>query len=210
MDPNLKPDPSYMNIVMLSAGHYPAAPGACWPPTGENRFCEHAEAALWVGQIGNLVRNQFPVVEVPTGPLEDKVAWMNAYRIPDGHRVALSAEIHFNSNEARRGSGCEVLYYPGSKRGQRAAQLIQDGMAVIYRDRGVQEGWYRGDKPGRIDYVGDVDGDEKLLAFLSPPRFPSVIIEPEFIFNQAVIETTRNDACALIAEAIIKFCNTLG
>ena len=85
--------------------------------------------------------------------------------------------------------------------------MIQDSMSVIYRDRCIQEGWFRADKPGRIDYVGDVDGDEKPLAFMSPPRFPSVIIEPEFIFNQAVIEATRNDACELIAKAIIEFCH---
>jgi hypothetical protein len=160
-----------------------------------------------VGQISNLVREQHPVIEVPTGPLEDKVAWLNAYQPPPGHRVALAAEVHFNSNALRRGSGCEVLHYPGSRRGQRAAQLIQTKLATLYRDRGIQEGWFRADKPGRIDYIGDVEGDEKLLAFLSPPRFPSVIIEPEFNFNRAVIEATRNDACELIAQAIIEFCN---
>ena len=120
-----------MNIVMLSAGHYPGARGACWPPTGEHRFCEHDEAVRWVGQIALLVREQLPVVEVPTGPLEGKVAWMNTFRPPDGHRVALAAELHFNSNEQRRGSGAEVLYYPGSKRGERAARLIQRNLAQL-------------------------------------------------------------------------------
>ena len=197
-----------MNIVMLSAGHYPQAPGACWPPVGRYRFCEYPEAAQWVGQIGNLVREQLPVVEVPTGPLEGKVEWMNAFTPPAGHRVALAAEIHFNSNEQRRGRGAETLYYPGSTRGRRAAEIIQRNLSQLYFDRGVQEGWFRGDRPGRIDYVGDVEGDEKILAFLTPPPFPAVIIEPEFIFNQAVIEATRNDACALIAQAIIEFCST--
>jgi hypothetical protein len=133
---------------------------------------------------------------------------MNAYRPPEGHRVALSAEIHFNSNEQRRGSGCETLYYPGSKRGLAAATMIQNAMSVIYRDRGVQEGWYRMDRPGRIDYAGDVPGDEVVDAFIASVPFPAVIIEPEFIFNRDVIETTRNDACALIADAIINFCRT--
>lgn len=195
-----------MNIVMLSAGHHPAAPGACWPPSGEHRFCEHPEAARWVGQIAILVREQLPVVEVPTGTLESKVEWMNDFKPPANHRVALAAELHFNSNDQRRGSGAEVLYYPGSKRGRAAAELIQRNLAKLYRNRGVQEGWYRGDRPGRIDYVGDVEGDEKLLAFLTPPPFPAVIIEPEFIFNREVIEATRNDACTLIAQAIIEFC----
>lgn len=194
-------------IVLLSAGHYPRARGACFPESGgPDAFCEHDEAQRWVSPIATQVREQLPVVIVPTGPLEDKVKWLNAYQPPAEHRVALCAEIHFNSNEKRRGSGCEVLYYPGSRRGLAAATMIQNAMSIIYRDRGVQEGWYRGDKPGRIDYVGDVEGDEKLLAFLAPPRFPSVIIEPEFIFNQAVIEATRHDACELIAQAIIEFC----
>lgn len=195
------------NIVLLSAGHYPGAPGACWPPTGENRFCEHEEAARWVSHIAIAVREQFPVITVPTGPLEKKVEWMNAYRPPADHRVALSAEIHFNSNEQRRGSGCETLYYPGSRRGLAAATMIQNAMSVIYRDRGIQEGWYRLDKPGRIDFAGDIPGDEALDVFISGVPFPAVIIEPEFIFNRDVIETTRNDACTLIAEAIINFCH---
>ena len=197
-----------MNIVMLSAGHYPQAPGACWPPAGPGRFCEYPEAVTWIGHIGMLVREQLPVVEVPTGRLEDKIAWMNAFRPPEGHRVALATEVHFNSNEQRRGSGCEVLYYPGSKRGRLAASIIQRNLARVYRDRGIKEGWYRGDRPGHIDYAGDVEGDEKVDAFLAPPAFPSVIIEPEFIFNRAVIEATRNDACTLIAQAIIEFCST--
>ncbi|MCK7495194.1 MAG: hypothetical protein MZW92_31935 [Comamonadaceae bacterium] len=54
------------------------------------------------------MREQLPVVEVPTGPLESKIQWMNDYRSPDGHRVALAAELHFNSNEQRRGSGAET------------------------------------------------------------------------------------------------------
>ena len=197
------------NIMMLSAGHYPKARGACYPESGgPDAFCEHDEAQRWVSLIASQVREQLPVVIVPTGPLEAKVAWMNDYHPPTEHRVALAAEVHFNSNEQRRGTGCETLYYPGSRRGLAAATMIQNAMAIIYRDRGVQEGWYRQDKPGRVDYVGDVDGDEKLLAFLSPPRFPSVIIEPEFIFNQAVIEATRTDACTLISQAIIDFCRT--
>lgn len=194
------------NIVMLSAGHYPGAPGACWPPTGMDRFCEHAEALRWVGQVSVLVREQLPVVLVPATKLEDKIDWMNAYTPPPGHRVALSAEIHFNSNEQRRGSGCETLYYPGSRKGLAAATMVQNAMSVIYRDRGVQEGWYRMDKPGRIDYAGDVEGDERLDAFMAGVPFPAIIIEPEFIFNREVLEVTRNDACALIAEAIIDYC----
>lgn len=197
-----------MNIVMLSAGHYPAAPGACWPPEGQYRFCEHPEAARWVGQIGVLVREQLPVVDVPAVNLEQKLFWMNAYQPPAGHRVALACEIHFNSNEQRRGRGAESLYYPGSTRGRRAAEIIQRNLAQLYFDRGVKEGWYRQDRPGRIDYPGDVEGDEKALAFMQGVPFPAVIIEPEFIFNQAVIEATRNDACTLIAQAIIEFCAT--
>jgi N-acetylmuramoyl-L-alanine amidase len=195
-------------IVLLSAGHYPSARGACFPASGgPHAFCEHDEAVRWVAQLTPLIREQYPVVEVPTGTIESKVTWLNSYSVPADHRVALAAEVHFNSNEQRRGSGSEVLYYPGSRRGRRAAELVQEALAVIYRDRGVQEGWYLGDKPGRIDYIGDVEGDEKLLAFLSPPRFPSVIIEPEFIFNRAVIEATRDEVCELIAQAIIEFCN---
>lgn len=192
------------SIVMLSAGHYPQSPGACWPPEGPDRFCEYPEAARWVGQIAVLVREQYPVVEVPTGPLEQKVRWMNEYKVPQDHKVVIAAEIHFNSNEQRRGSGCEVLYYPGSVAGRRAAEAVQRKLVLLYRDRGIKEGWYRQDAPGRVDYAGDVEGDERVLKFLTPPRFPSIIIEPEFIFNRDVIEHTRPEACRLIAEALIE------
>lgn len=196
------------SIVMLSAGHYPGAHGACWPADGDGRVCEHELARSWVGQIALMVREQFPVVEVPAVRLEDKIAWLNAYRAPDGHRVALAAELHFNSNDQRRGSGAETLYYPGSKRGKAAAEAIQRRLAQLYRDRGVQEGWYRMDSPGRIDYPGDVAGDERVDFFIRGVPFPAVIIEPEFIFNQAVLEATRNDACTLIAQGIIEFCSS--
>ena len=195
------------SIVLLSAGHYPGARGACWPAAGPGRVCEHELARSWLGVVTLLVREQLPVVEVPTGPLEEKVAWMNAYRAPEGHRVALAAELHFNSNEQRRGSGAETLYYPGSKRGRAAAEAIQRELAAVYRDRGVHEGWYRADRPGRVDYPGDVEGDEKALAFMQGVPFPAVIVEPEFIFNQAVLEATRNEACAAIARGVLAFCH---
>ncbi|MCK7495195.1 MAG: hypothetical protein MZW92_31940 [Comamonadaceae bacterium] len=101
----------------------------------------------------------------------------------------------------------KLLHYPGSTRGRAAAERIQKALATVYRDRGVHEGWYRADRPGRIDYPGDVEGDEKLLAFVAGVPFPAVIIEPEFIFNRDVIEATRNDACTLIAQAIIEYCS---
>lgn len=112
-------------------------------------------------------------------------------------------EIHFNSNVNAR--GCETLYCPGSVNGFKAAEIIQKSLEPLFPPgRGVKEAWYKMDRPGHIDYTGDVEGDEKLDAFVKLVRPPAVIVEPDFISQRLRIELNRDTACEVLAEAFIK------
>lgn len=195
-------------MILLSAGHYPADPGACF-----GSFCEHAEAVRWVERIANeIVRIGYDVDLVPTGPLAvyadknlvgGKVWWIN-----ERHKktpIDIVVEVHFNSDSAHRGIGCETLYCPGSLKGQQAASILQAVMTpILSPGRGIKEGWYRQDKPGHVDYPGDVDGDEKIDCFLKATDPVALIIEPEFVHNKDVIAINRERACLAIALGIVQ------
>ena len=58
------------------------------------------------------------------------------------------------------------------------------------------------DYPGRVDYEGDVDGDEKMDYFLRKTHCPAVIIEPEFIHLWGNIQRNRAAACVGMATAL--------
>ena len=186
-------------MILLSAGHYPKEPGACFPD--ENRtWCEHEEATHWVTIIALYIRQQMGVAVVPSSWLGDKVKWINTYRpVP-----VLVAEVHFNSDISKKQKGCETLYCPRSKKGQAAAQIVQNAMSSIFPpSRGIKEGWYRQDSPGHVDYPGDVEGDEKVDYFLAKTKPVSLIIEPEFIYNRGVIEGVRDIGCEIIAKGLL-------
>ena len=74
-------------MILISAGHHPTKPGACY-----EGFCEHDEALRWVDiiclQLGEIGLECLPV---PAGILKNKVNFINA-RSP-----ILAVEIHFNS-----------------------------------------------------------------------------------------------------------------
>lgn len=181
-------------MILISAGHNPTAVGAC-----NGDFCEHPEAVKWVNLISaklNELRVKHEIV--PTGSLTKKIRFIN-----DHPGAVIAAEIHFNSNVNAR--GCETLYHPQSRRGKIAAQIVQRSIASLFPpNRGIKEGWYRQDKPGYVDYPGDVDGDEWLVAFVAKTRCPAIIIEAEFIRNKDIIEANRETACAFIALALVE------
>lgn len=184
-------------MILLSAGHHSAAKGAAF---GE--FNEHDEATKWAGQLAILLRQQTHVYVIPSGPLSSKIKFINDYV---AEPVDLALEIHFNSDPLHKGRGSETLYCPGSVHGWRMAQIIQGALATIFQpNRGAKEGWYRQDKPGHIDYAGDVDGDEKMDAFLSQTKPPTLIVEPEFIHNQVRIESLRAAGCVVLCDAILE------
>lgn len=194
-------------MILLSAGHYPESPGACF-----GTFCEHAEAVEWVNRIAFYLRHQIAVQVIPTGPLSEKVRTIN-----DIHRLtpaALAVEVHFNS-AGGMGAGSETLYCPPllssqPNIGMMAARIVQDAMGTIMSpNRGIKEGWYRQDKPGHVDYPGDVDGNEKPDYFLMCAPI-ALILEPEFIHRRDLIESKREVATRTIADALAKAAIVVG
>lgn len=187
-------------MILLSAGHHPLAKGASY-----NGHTEHDEAILWVSEIANLIRGRMRVDVVPTGPLGGKVKWINAQA---GARLV--CELHFNSDESKRQHGSETLYCPGSWSGKAVAVAVQQAIGGLFPpSRGANEGWYRMDKHGRVDYPGDVDGDEKLDYFLEATNPTAIIVEPEFIYNWSVIQDRRHPACAALADALVLSAQTI-
>lgn len=205
-------------MILLSAGHTPEAPGAC-----AGSFCEHAEAMEWVKRIAWQLRHDMEVQVIPSAPLaiykrdangktvKDEngrpiVIGGKVLEINDAHArrpAHLAVEIHFNSAPGHAGKGSETLYCPGSVKGKRAADIVQRRLgATMLPDRGVKEGWYRMDRPDHVDYVGDVDGDEKIDYFLKATDPIALIVEPEFIHNRQMIHAYRDLACVEIAFGI--------
>lgn len=189
-------------MILLSAGHYPESPGACF-----FGWCEFEEAEKWVNIIAHFVREQTHVDIVPTGKLPKKVKWINEY---PHWKPKLAVEIHFNSSHGQKGDGFETLYCPGSEKGKTAAQIVNDSLVGIFpKNRGIKEGWYRMDRPGVEDYPGDIDGDEKPDYFLKATNPIALILEPEFIHNRALIETNRDAACKALAGSLLKVADLL-
>lgn len=167
-------------MILISAGHHPEKPGACF-----EGFCEHDEAVRWVGLLCELL-GEHKCVKVPTGGLKSKVAFINA-RAPT---VAL--EVHFNSDPTHAGRGSETLYYPGSEAGRALAERMQSALgALLPPDRGPKEGWYRMNRKFGPDY------------FLAKTKCTAIIVEPEFIHNMGIIRTNRQKACELIAGVLL-------
>lgn len=172
-------------MIFVSAGHYPAAPGAKY-----GRFIEHDEAMVWAELIADTLGDSG--VLVPTGFLREKVAFINE-RSLNGD---VAIEIHFNaaldSEGNNVGRGCETLYYPGSYDGEELANLCQGILAQYFApDRGVKEGWYRMDPSRGPDF------------FLARTRCPAAILEPEFVHRFERIHAHRTSVCADLANALL-------
>jgi len=186
-------------MILISAGHYPERPGACF-----GSFCEHEEAMAWAILITDyLIREGQEAMLVPVGTLRTKTEFINS-RNPE-----LAIEIHFNSfkiwEDANRdglitddelhhaGRGCETLYFPGSQKGVLLADNMQKSLSSIFPpNRGAKEGWYRMNPKNGPDY------------FLEKTSCPSVIVEPEFIHKKNKIQSNMREACDAIGNAIIK------
>lgn len=207
-------------IIFISAGHFPAQPGAVY-----DGFVEHDEAMVWAKRIVELLGGE-GVMLVPTGFLKDKVAFINARATPG----SVCAEIHFNDAVRWRdkdqdgvvdagelehvGEGAETLYCPvppGTPRGAKLAAAIQDAIEHLFpykwvdhnrngvqeKDeltaRGIKEGWYRMDKTKGPDFI------------LARTTCTTVIVEPEFVQRKDRILKHREAACAAIATALRTF-----
>lgn len=186
-------------MIFVSAGHYPARPGA-----KHNGFDEHSEAVKWAERICEVLEER--AKSVPTGILREKVGFINKLATEEDCAV----EIHFNSfkvwedlnkngliddDELRAaGRGSETLYYPGSVVGKSLAEVCQNVLGKIFPpDRGVKEGWYRMNPKNGPDY------------FLAQTRCPAVILEPEFIHRRDEIQIRREEACVELSSVLKEY-----
>jgi len=182
-------------VVGLTYAHSPKRQGA-----SHDGVTEHELSIKWIDQIQmELAMLGIPSVLAPKGGLTKKINFLNKSKVDVG------LELHFNSNINVKGS--ETLYCPGSNPGRRLAQCVHAAYSpwCCNRDRGTKEGWYRMDKPGVVDYPGDVDGDESMLAFLRKTNFPAIILEPEFIYNVEDINNMQDVVCKHIARGIFDY-----
>jgi len=175
-------------MILISTGHHEEKRGASF-----DDFYEHDEARIWAAALVSILGEHG--LAVPLGRLEEKVKFIN-----NTDNVDIAIEIHFNSAKNASGenigNGCETLYYPKSKNGMIAANLIQDAMAKTLKpDRGIKEGYFRLNKSNGVNY------------FLARTKCISLIIEPEFIHHKDLIQNGRNIVCKDIAEGLIKFSN---
>lgn len=189
--------------IFVSAGHNPLQVGAVFNDTTKNvvyteyQFTsKYAEALL-----SALAAIKIPAVPVPTGSLSNKVAFINK----QAKAGDIAIEIHFNSSPNQKGKGCETLYCPKSVRGEELAKKIQNAIVKALptiANRGVKEGWYKMDIPGRVDFAGDVNGDEVPDAFLSSTKPLAVIVEPYFMNEAEDIKLNMSLVARAIASAL--------
>ena len=172
-------------MILISAGHYPARPGACF-----GDFCEHGEAVKWrdliVHKLGVM---GIQAATVPPGSLRKKVDYINK------KGATCAVEIHFNAATKKEkgkvvnvGKGCETLYAPGSTKGIAFAEYVHGELANLFSpDRGIKEGWYRMDPAQGVDF------------FLAKTNCPALILEPDFIHRKDIITVKRVEACVILA-----------
>ena len=182
-------------MILVAAGHHAGAKGATF-----NGISEYDYTPIWRDDLIQHLGHRASAV--PSGLLRDKVDFINAAK------PALVIEIHFNSAINMRGQhvgkGCETLYKPNDHRSRHAAMCLQDAMATVFQpSRGAFEGWLRRDYPGRVDYDGDVEGDEHLDYLLANANCPAVVIEPEFIHNWTIITKKQGLAILEISNALV-------
>lgn len=171
--------------IVISAGHYPAAPGAAF-----GDILEHKEATTWITAIRKRLVDRGAVVCVlRPGPLSEKIKEANAFR------ADLAMELHFNADAAHKGRGSETLYHPKSRLGKALAEEVQRSMSSLCApNRGVKEGWYQMNVGGNID------------AFLARTNCPAIIVEPLFVHETERFPVAREFVPVVIADALFEFC----
>lgn len=195
--------------IFVSAGHGPRPGGAFDPGAVYQGFAEHKEALAWRDEVAHACELLgVPANVVPEISLREKVVYINQRCAQLGPSIAI--EIHFNGGGTPgKTRGCETLYAPKSSKGAVLAELVQDSLEPLFpsssgKSRGTKEAWYRQDHPHRVDYPGDVDGDEVADYFCVHTVCPAIICEPEFIYERLGIQGKREAACREIAKALFK------
>lgn len=183
-----------MSKFILSAGHNPSARGAVWEDVNE-----YDTAIKWIPKVSaHLVQAGHTVVVVKTGTLSSKIKEINE----NASDAKLVVELHFNAAGTKYVEGNETLYCPNSKTGKLAAdaynaKFMESALAIVKKDRGVKEGWYRMEPPS-------VNPDAVPDALLVKTKPLALIIEPAFIcqvntFSDSDVETL----CKAIADGLM-------
>lgn len=166
--------------VALSAGHHPAAPGAC---TGV--LSEYGLTSEIIGRLVNLLSKRgHDVWLIGSDTNARQVTRINELGCDCG------LELHFNSFSDSDMKGTETLH-AGSKNGIVLANCIQQSLvdALQTKDRGIKVGHFRGDDKNRV------------IEIIRETRCPFVVPEPLFLSNPA--DLSKLDT-ALIAGALLK------
>jgi len=188
-------------MILISAGHHKKAKGATF-----GKFNEYDLAVAWADNIVYILNHggDKRCIRVPNGTLKEKTYFINA--VPEKN---IAVEIHFNSAQMWKdqnangvvddgemvhvGRGSETLYYAGSKKGKKAAEMMQDALSKVFPpNRGAKEGWYQMNPAKGMDY------------FLAKTNCVSLIIEPEFIDNIETLIKNMDTGCHAIANGLLE------
>ncbi len=199
-----------MKHIILSAGHNPKARGA-----SAGNLTEHDVAMKLIPKVVKILKDTGLTVSfVPTGSLSAKIGNANIESIANGGN-ALAIELHFNGSSSPSAVGNETLCCPGSVKGKKAAEAFNTKFMelagdLVKKNRGVKEGWYKMDKPGQVDYSGDVDGDENIDAWLKDTNCTALILEPCFMSQlQEILASHEADFCEAMAQGIISAARSI-
>ncbi len=194
-------------MIILSAGHHPKAKGATF-----RDYSEYPYTMNWCKKIRDhiLSLDDAYCTLIKTGTLDKKVREVNRV-VKNAGTKCLAVELHFNSDPSGKGRGNETLYYPGSVKGKYIASIYNDHFVmtcpIIGKNRGIKEGWYKMDRPGIIDYYGDVDGDEMPDYWLKATSCPALILEPCFIQNLEYMVANEDMVCKCIGNSLVHTFN---
>lgn len=169
-------------MIILSPGHNYYARGASY-----EGFNEYPETLLWAELIAEKIDSMGLLVTViRENTLKNKTEKINDICLDEKH--CLAVEIHFNAVNKGKPSGCEVLYYEGSKGGELLANSILNRIADTFApNRGAKEA--------------------KGFMFLRATRCPAVIVEVDFVYNYKRIFNNCQKGCLQIAEGIAQAYN---
>lgn len=181
-----------MYKIALSVGHNKNSKGA-----HADNVSEFDIAKDWHEKIATYFDvDKYTVFLVPTGSIKSKVNYIN--EMHDQYGIDLAVEFHFNACGGCGAKGSEVVHFPYSEEGKKAATCIQEEIVkqVGSNDRGVKEGWYHMDKASGV-----------FIYFLKHTKCPSVIPEPEFLEHyDEIIKPNEEKYFKAISDGIKRYC----
>lgn len=171
-------------------GHTQADGGASSPYLGMQEYSWNKDLAQRIENVGTPVR-------IKTFYRDDG-GIAGAYGRSDAWGSNITTELHFNSSHNRHARGSAVLYFPGSSKGRRFAQLLFDGISAVIGS----PDWPRG--TGGVVTPYQASGNQRRgQRSLSAGRAPATLIEPFFGSNAAECARANAGKDAL-ATAIVR------